>query len=101
MDPPPSFHGSARRLWGGSADSGYFCTQITRHIQRNTALILVFLVIYNTGQKYGARHNVHAQETPNLCEDVLGSLSTLGGLPVDILSRHLDVTGFAVDTAVT
>ena len=30
---------------------------------------------------------------------IFGSLPTLGSLPVDILSRHLDITGLAVDAA--
>lgn len=41
----------------------------------------------------------HAHRTQVLCHDVLGSLSTLGSLPVDILRWHLDITRLAVDAA--
>jgi len=35
----------------------------------------------------------------SLCEDVLGSFTTLGSLPVDVLSRNLDIAGLTVNAA--
>lgn len=43
--------------------------------------------------------SIYFDPSRDLCQDILGALSTLRGLPVDILSGHLDITGLAVDTA--
>jgi hypothetical protein len=68
---------------------------------------LVFSHIYNTGDRGLANYIQTTLKTPFLepqgkepsSHDILGTLSTLGSLPVDVLSRHLDITGLAVNAA--
>ena len=49
----------------------------------------------------GREKYVSVEKSLGLSHEVLRALSTLRCLPVDILGRHLDVTGLAVNAAMT